>query len=182
MRNVGDVIAIYRYDDKDRTTPSGIGVVLKVYNEDRCFVKLLRNYRIPINKCQNWKKLGVTDGSGYYVRLEDRAQHLASTQKTTYTVSPAIAYASKTTTRSNGGPEGRGGYTKNYPKTITEVYYFDIFDEIIPRFVLIRDLSEEPLTVTSQIAVERTSHESPNEIARRAYAMMQVAKYERLIK
>lgn len=181
MRNVGDVIAIYRYEDKDHSSPSGIGVVLKVYNEDRCFIKLLRNYRIPVSKCQNWKKLGVTDGSGYYVRLEDKSHHITSTQKTTYTVSPVIAYAYKTTSRSNGGLENRGGYTKKYQKTVTEVYYFNLFDEIIPRFVLIRDLSN-PMTVISQVAVEKSSSETPNEIARRAYAMMQVSKYERLVK
>lgn len=182
MSNVGDVIAIYRYDDKVKSSPSGIGVILKVYNEDRCFVKLLRNYRIPVSKCQNWRKLGVTDKSGYYVRLEDKSFRIASTQKTTYTVSPAIAYSSKTVTRSNGGPEGHGGYTKKYQKTVTEVYYFDMIDEVIPRFVLMRDLSDLPLKVTSQVAIEKSSRETPNDIARRAYALMQIAKYEELAK
>lgn len=178
-RCVGDIIAIYRYEEKDHSTPSGIGVVLKVYNEDRCFVKLLRNYSIPKSKCQNWKKFGISDYSGYYVRLEDRTQFMYSTMKTTYIVSPVPAYASKIVTRSNGGPEGHGGYTKKYPKTITEVYCFDGFDEIVPHFVLMRDVSSE-MTITSQVVVQRTSNETFNDMARRAYALMQIDKFERL--
>lgn len=181
MSNVGDVIAIYRCEEKNRSGPSGIGVVVKVYNEDRCFVKLLRNYSIPESKLQNWKKFGITDKSGYYVRLEDHVKFMHSTFKTTYTVSPVPAFASKVTTRSCGGPESYGGYTKRYPKTITEVYCFDMFSEIVPRFIMMRDISSE-MEVWSQIVTEKYTSESFNDIARRAYALMQISKFERFSK
>lgn len=183
--NIGDVIAIYRYENsrnRDLSSPSGIGVVLKVYDESRCFVRLLVNFSIPQRDLKGWKKIGVRGNhEGYYVRSEDKFILLYSTIKTTYVVSPTRTYATKLTSRSNSKID-RGnpvqGYLKTIPGTSTEVYFFNETKELIPRFVLIRDLNSGVLSVVT----EKNSNETVNEMCRRAYAYLQISNYERVVK
>lgn len=185
---VGDIISIHRYEDRDMNSPSAIGVVLKVYADNRFFVKLLNNYHIPRDSCKNWKRYGIKDMTGYYVRSEDFTTFLAPTCKTTYIVSSSRAYASKITTDSS---EMTGsvstGYVKTYDKTHTEVYTFVRgfsgypFDDQIPTFVMMRDLTASNHDVETKVVVQRNPGETLNDLARKAYAMIQISKFERVL-
>lgn len=181
--NIGDVITIYRYEDKCTDHPSGVGVVVKVYDENRCFVRLLRNFSIPWYDCKPWKKMGIDDKDGYYVRREDRSSFLYSTLKITYQVSSASAYATKRLTRSDTPetsfkdlPHLPHGYVKKTPRQSTEVYLFDINDPSIPRFLMMKDLESGIIAVVTQNGYE----ESSTHMATRAYAKIQIKKWEKL--
>lgn len=178
--NVGDVIAIYRYETRKNREPAGIGVVLKVYDENRCFVKLLRNFSIPEKYCKPWRKFGVNE-DGYYVRREDMSKFLYSTTKVTYQVSPTRTYATKQICKSHDlrvTEIPAFGYLKTIPGSKTEVYMFDVFDEVIPKFVLMKDVDSGVVS----IVVQRFSDETLTEMARKAHAKIQMLKLEKLVR
>ena len=179
--NVGDVIAIYRYGDHESGEPSGIGVVVKIYDENRCFVRLLRNFSIPRYACKPWKKVGIEVNEGYYVRREDQSRYLFSTAKFTYQTSPTRAYATKTVTRSctplHLQNEARAnGYLKTIPGQKTEVYIFDTFSDIIPKFLMMKDCDSGIIAVVFQ----NFADETVNHMATRAHAKIQIRKLEKL--
>lgn len=177
--NVGDVIAIYRYNNRSADHPSGIGVVVKVYDENRCFVRLLRNFSIPYHDCKPWKKIGIDAKDGYYVRREDSSRFLFSTVKVTYHVSAGKAYASKCIKRSNSDQIVTlpvSGYVKTIPAQRTEVYIFDSYSDVVPIFLMMKDLDTGIISVVTQLHANETS----TQMAKRAHAKIQIKKWERV--
>lgn len=170
MYQVGNIIAI---KTAGSLGISAFGVVLKSYKDNRCFVRILRNYSINKSLLKSWKNFtGTNDRNYYYVSDKDSTYFVGKADKTRYTVPSVPAYCCKESESKTSG------YVKHYSKTISEVYTFENSKlTYIPSFVIFVDVLSGRLAVT----VKR-GQESFNEMARRCYARIQLRKFEEVAK
>ena len=166
---VGDVVSIFKYEDRDSGHPSAFGIVIS-QTSTKTLVKIVYSHTISRSMCVK----NVVNGCKrvYEVSGTDRIALVVRPSRAIYRVSPSKAVATKIIS-TDEEVVSSSTYLKCLPGSETEVYLSTFCDKFIPKFLMMRDVTND----ISQVVVYNNESPDLNRLAKEAYYRIQVVKY-----
>lgn len=185
---VGDVLTIYRKYVcgcwAQDPIPATV-VVLRAYDERfRSFVKVISDSDNICKPRKNWKSLGISDMSGFYITREFES---TVNIKVVGHIKTEIFKTCKTKAKSfcstmtcDGQSTFNKAYLKTYPATTTKISYFisnEFSRAIIPSFLTMTVQESDRPSETSQVLTFNTTN--LNSLSRAAYFKILQERYKK---
>lgn len=184
---VGDVLTICRKNGgcwTESLNPATV-IVLRAYGERfRSFVKVISDHYNICKSRKNWKSLGISDMSGFYINREFES---TVDIKIVGHIKTEIFKTCKTKAKSfcsmmtcDGQSTFNKAYLKTYPATTTKISYFisnEFSRVIIPSFLIMTVQESDRPSETSQVLTFNTTN--LNSLSRAAYFKILQERYKK---
>lgn len=183
---VGDVLTICRKGGfgcwTENLNPATV-IVLRAYGERfRSFVKVISDHYNICKSRKNWKSLGISDMSGFYITREFEStvdiKIVGHIKTEIFKTCKTKAKSFCSTMTCNGQSTFNKAYLKTYPATTTKISYFisnEFSRVIIPSFLIMTVQESDRPSETSQVLTFNTTN--LNSLSRAAYFKILKERY-----